>query len=91
MNVRIPEDAWFKSSYSTQEAGACLEVANLTWSKSSYSGQQGGTCVEVADLTTAVGVRDSKDKTGPALLIPAAAWTAFVSGVRAGRIGHPAE
>ncbi|MFK4269129.1 DUF397 domain-containing protein [Streptomyces milbemycinicus] len=70
MNVRISEDAWFKSSHSTQEGGAC---------------------VEVADLTTAVGVRDSKDKTGPALLIPPVAWTAFVSGVRTGRIGHPAE
>ncbi|MGW3566043.1 DUF397 domain-containing protein [Streptomyces sp. NPDC000941] len=65
MIVRIPEDAWFKSSYSTQEAGAC---------------------VEIADLTTAVGVRDSKDKTGPALLIPATAWAAFVSGVRTGRL-----
>ncbi|MER7793888.1 DUF397 domain-containing protein [Streptomyces sp. NPDC097640] len=62
-----------------------------TWFKSSYSGQQGGTCVEIADLTTAVGVRDSKDKSGPALLIPAAAWAAFVGGVRTGRIGHPAE
>lgn len=65
MNVHIPEDAWFKSSYSTQEAGACVEIANLT---------------------TAVGVRDSKNKTGPALLIPAAAWDAFVSGVRTGRL-----
>ncbi|MEU5639580.1 DUF397 domain-containing protein [Streptomyces milbemycinicus] len=56
------------------------------WFKSSYSGQQGGTCVEIADLTTKVGVRDSKDKTGPALLISAAAWAAFVSGVRTGRL-----
>jgi hypothetical protein len=60
MNVRISEDAWFKSSYSTQEGGAC---------------------VEIADLTTAIGVRDSKDKSGPILLIPAAAWAAFVSGI----------
>jgi hypothetical protein len=70
MNVRISEDAWFKSSYSTQEGGAC---------------------VEIADLTTAIGVRDSKDKTGPALLIPPAAWAEFVGGVRTGRIGRPAE
>ncbi|MFD8382926.1 DUF397 domain-containing protein [Streptomyces sp. NPDC059679] len=65
MNVHISEGAWFKSSYSTQEAGACVEIANLT---------------------TAVGVRDSKNKTGPTLLIPATAWTAFVSGVRTGRL-----
>ncbi|MGO4419307.1 DUF397 domain-containing protein [Streptomyces sp. MCAF7] len=57
-----------------------------TWFKSSYSGQDPSACVEVADLTTAVGVRDSKDKTGPALLIPATAWAAFVSGVRTGRL-----
>ncbi|MES4904678.1 MULTISPECIES: DUF397 domain-containing protein [unclassified Streptomyces] len=56
------------------------------WFKSSYSGQQGGTCVEVANLTTTVGVRDSKDTTRPALLIPPAAWAAFVSGVRTGRL-----
>ncbi|MBD3008134.1 MULTISPECIES: DUF397 domain-containing protein [unclassified Streptomyces] len=90
MNV-LKEATWFKSSYSTQEAGACVEVANLTWSKSSYSGQDPSACVEIANLTTAVGVRDSKDKTGPALLIPPAAWAAFVSGVRTGRLGRPIE
>ena len=57
-----------------------------TWFKSSYSGQEPSACVEVANLSTAVGVRDSKDKTGPALLIPATAWAAFVSGVRTGRL-----
>ncbi|MFI1331320.1 DUF397 domain-containing protein [Streptomyces sp. NPDC020845] len=62
-----------------------------TWFKSSYSGQEPSACVEIADLTTAVGVRDSKDKTRPALLIPPAAWAEFVSGVRTGRIGGPAE
>ncbi|MDX3226360.1 DUF397 domain-containing protein [Streptomyces sp. ME19-01-6] len=56
------------------------------WFKSSYSGQEPSACVEIADLTTAVGVRDSKNKTGPALLIPATAWTAFISGVRRGRL-----
>ncbi|MFD8963462.1 DUF397 domain-containing protein [Streptomyces sp. NPDC059568] len=54
------------------------------WSKSSYSSQDGGNCVEIADLTGAVGIRDSKDKTGPALVVPAAAWTFFVDLVTAG-------
>ncbi|MFE4826718.1 DUF397 domain-containing protein [Streptomyces sp. NPDC056672] len=54
------------------------------WSKSSYSSQDGGNCVEIADLTGAVGVRDSKDKTGPALVVPAAAWTSFVDLVTPG-------
>ncbi|KAK1179889.1 DUF397 domain-containing protein [Streptomyces sp. NBS 14/10] len=57
-----------------------------TWFKSTYSGQDPSACVEIADLTTAVGVRDSKDKSGPALLIPPAAWTEFVRGIRTGRL-----
>ncbi|MGW1192282.1 DUF397 domain-containing protein [Streptomyces sp. NPDC002559] len=37
---------WFKSSYSSDEGGACLEVA-YEWRKSSYSGSEGGQCLEV--------------------------------------------
>ncbi|MEU6175567.1 DUF397 domain-containing protein [Streptantibioticus parmotrematis] len=37
---------WFKSSYSGDEGGACVEVA-YDWRKSSYSGSDGGQCVEV--------------------------------------------
>lgn len=38
---------WFKSSYSGDEGGACLEVA-YAWRKSSYSSDEGGQCLEVA-------------------------------------------
>ncbi|MEU6486317.1 DUF397 domain-containing protein [Streptomyces sp. NPDC046887] len=38
---------WFKSSYSGDEGGQCLEVA-YEWFKSSYSGSEGGQCLEVA-------------------------------------------
>lgn len=38
---------WFKSSYSGDVGGQCLEVA-LEWRKSSYSGDAGGDCLEVA-------------------------------------------
>jgi hypothetical protein len=38
---------WFKSSYSNDEGGACVEVA-LEWRTSSYSNSEGGECVEVA-------------------------------------------
>ncbi|MFI0779805.1 DUF397 domain-containing protein [Streptomyces sp. NPDC021212] len=41
------ELAWFKSSYSDTQGGACVEVA-LSWRKSSYSNSEGGACVEVA-------------------------------------------
>ncbi|MFI9064497.1 DUF397 domain-containing protein [Streptomyces sp. NPDC053429] len=40
------ELVWFKSSYSGDEGGQCLEVA-VAWRKSSYSGDEGGACVEV--------------------------------------------
>jgi Domain of unknown function (DUF397) len=41
---------WHKSSYSSGNGGACVEVAALngvTWRKSSYSSGNGGNCVEV--------------------------------------------
>lgn len=68
---------WFKSSYSGQEGGNCIEVA-LSWSKSSYSGTNGGNCVEVATCPHTIHVRDSKDLTVPALTLSPAAWSAFV-------------
>jgi Domain of unknown function (DUF397) len=50
------------------------------WRKSSYSNDSGGECVEVADgLPGVVPVRDSKNPTGPALLVNARAWQAFVT------------
>jgi hypothetical protein len=52
------------------------------WFKSSYSNDTGGNCIEIADLTTQVGIRDSKKKTGPALVVPATAWSSFISLVR---------
>ncbi|MGW3300061.1 DUF397 domain-containing protein [Streptomyces rubiginosohelvolus] len=60
------------------------------WFTSSYS-ENGGACVEVATNLAAphgiVPVRDSKNVTGPALTVPAAAFSAFVAGIRAGDFG----
>ncbi|MBQ1017159.1 DUF397 domain-containing protein [Micromonospora sp. D93] len=57
-------------------------MSNLTgavWRKSSRSGGNGGQCVEVADnLSGIVGVRDSKDPSGPALTFDPQTWKAFV-------------
>jgi Domain of unknown function (DUF397) len=36
---------WRKSSYSSSNGGACVEVG--VWRKSSHSGNSGGNCVEV--------------------------------------------
>ncbi|APS23760.1 regulatory protein [Streptomyces sp. Tue 6075] len=50
-----------------------------TWRKSSFSDGGVNNCIEVADgYPDVVPVRDSKTPTGPALVIAAPAWTAFV-------------
>ncbi|MEV0438054.1 DUF397 domain-containing protein [Streptomyces spectabilis] len=66
---------WFKSSYSTADEPACVEVA---WHKSSYSTADGPDCVEVAPTPSAVHVRDSKDPDGPHLTVTPAAWADFI-------------
>lgn len=72
---------WRKSSYSGGDGGNCLEVA--TWRKSTHSGASGGDCLEVADgHPDIVPVRDSKNPTGPKLVFRAAAWSAFVAGLK---------
>ncbi|MEO3852927.1 DUF397 domain-containing protein [Streptomyces sp. B8F3] len=69
---------WFKSSYSNDEGGECVEVA-IAWRKSSYSNSEGGECVEVAPVPGAVHVRDSKDPHGPHLCFTPEAWSAFLT------------
>ncbi|MFF5445823.1 DUF397 domain-containing protein [Streptomyces sp. NPDC012888] len=76
---------WFKSSYSGDEGGQCLEVA-YAWRKSTHSSEQGGNCVEVAACPHTVHVRDSKRLAdgGPVLDLAPAAWAALTGWV-AGR------
>ncbi|MFV2017217.1 DUF397 domain-containing protein [Micromonospora sp. LOL_023] len=58
------------------------ELSRVHWRKSSRSSASGSNCVEVAALAGGtIGVRDSKDPHGPALLFPAGAWTAFLTTV----------
>ncbi|MCC9312292.1 DUF397 domain-containing protein [Kitasatospora sp. RB6PN24] len=61
--------------------------ALTTWRKSSYSGVNNSNCVEVADgFTSVVPVRDSKNPTGPALVLPANEWSAFISAIKSGTL-----
>ncbi|MEU8284120.1 DUF397 domain-containing protein [Micromonospora sp. NPDC048905] len=54
------------------------------WRKSTRSDD--GNCVEVASAANGtVGVRDSMDATGPLLEFRPATWSAFTSGIRAGK------
>ncbi|MEV4535790.1 DUF397 domain-containing protein [Asanoa sp. NPDC049518] len=55
----------------------------VTWTKSTYSGANGG-CVEWAKLDSEIGVRDSKDKTGPVLTFTRTAWQSFVDATSRG-------
>lgn len=66
------------------------DLSNAKWFKSSRSG---GTkeCVEVAllDNGTVVGVRDSKNPSGPALVFTAAEWDAFTGAMLNGGFSPP--
>ncbi|MEU8795491.1 DUF397 domain-containing protein [Streptomyces sp. NPDC048643] len=55
---------WFKSTYSGDEGGQCLEVA--------HSGPQSG-------KVTVVHLRDSKNPAEPGLRVSPQAWAAFTA------------
>nr|WP_280271855.1 DUF397 domain-containing protein [Nocardia wallacei] len=61
------------------------DLSGAMWFKSSRSGSQ-KECVEVAHLDGGmVGMRDSKDQAGPALIFHPAEWDAFTAGVKDGQ------
>ena len=53
------------------------------WRKSTYSGGNGGDCVEVGTAVTGVVVRDTANRAGAVLALPAGAWRALLREVRA--------
>lgn len=56
-----------------------------SWRKSSYSNGGDANCVEVADgFPGVLPVRDSKRPSGPALVVEAGAWSAFVAAIQRG-------
>ncbi|MGH3717363.1 MAG: DUF397 domain-containing protein [Pseudonocardiaceae bacterium] len=56
------------------------EFSAPAWRTSSRSNGEFA-CVEVAVVPSRVGVRDSKDRSGPALVFPPSAWRVFVGDV----------
>ncbi|MEV2220308.1 DUF397 domain-containing protein [Nocardia vinacea] len=61
-----------------------IDLSGAKWFKSRRS-QDAQACVEVAHLNGGlVGVRDSKDRTGPALVFSPAEWDAFAARVKEG-------
>jgi hypothetical protein len=72
---------WRKSSYSTNDGSNCVEVA--TWRKATYSGGNGGACVEAGIATQGhVLVRDTTNRHGAVLDIPAEAWERFAHSLK---------
>ncbi|WP_433532510.1 DUF397 domain-containing protein [Micromonospora sp. CA-263727] len=64
-----------------------MDMTGAQWRKSSKSGSNGGACVEVADnLPGVVGVRDSKDPTGPVLTFSPTGFASFLGAVKADRL-----
>lgn len=64
-----------------------VDLSTARWRKSSRSN---GTyaCVEVATVEHGVAVRDSKDPTGPALVLPNADWSTFVTALQNGSLSQ---
>lgn len=58
-----------------------MQEQALTWRKASHSSGEGGACVEVAsnEPGRTVLVRDTQDREGFTLRVPAAEWRRFTS------------
>ncbi|MFE7797046.1 DUF397 domain-containing protein [Nocardia sp. NPDC057440] len=66
-----------------------VDLSGAVWFKSSRS-TGSKDCVEVAHLAEGlVGVRDSKNPTGPALVFTPSEWDAFTAGARDGEFDRP--
>jgi hypothetical protein len=55
-----------------------------TWRKASYSATNGN-CIEVADAAPVVLVRDTTDRGGVTLTVPASAWQKFTATIKLAR------
>ena len=64
-----------------------MDTVEPRWRKSRYSGGNGGNCVEVASTPGVVLVRDTTNRAGAVLAIPAAAWERFTSSL----VSRPAD
>jgi hypothetical protein len=58
-------------------------VDDTTWRKASYSGSNGGACVEIGStMARGVAIRDTTDRDGVTITLPAPAWLAFLQTLR---------
>ncbi|MFD0884173.1 DUF397 domain-containing protein [Streptosporangium algeriense] len=63
-------------------------LSTARWRKSSLSGDDGSNCVEVAALPGGHhALRDTKDRTGPALVLTPASWANLVGALKTDALG----
>ncbi|HEX3963081.1 MAG TPA: DUF397 domain-containing protein [Trebonia sp.] len=60
-----------------------MERDSANWRKSTYSAANGGQCVEVGNAACLIAVRDTTDRAGAVLALPAGAWRTLLAEVRA--------
>ncbi|MEU0485196.1 DUF397 domain-containing protein [Streptosporangium sp. NPDC006013] len=61
------------------------ELHSANWRKSSLSGSDGSNCVEITNLSNNHrAIRDSKNPTGPALILTPRQWTTFITTIKNG-------
>jgi hypothetical protein len=53
-----------------------------TWRTAGYTGNGGGNCVEVGHAAGVIVVRDTKDRGGLMLNVPADAWASFITSLK---------
>ena len=58
------------------------ESLDPRWRKASYSSNGGGSCVEAGNFPGAILVRDTTDRDGAVLSIPAEAWQTFTAALQ---------
>lgn len=73
-----------RTMQSSQPRPYCTAEAftGATWRKSSYTQGAQGDCVELAARNGFIGVRDSKNPSGPVLVFTRAGFGVFVAGLR---------
>ncbi|MGW5651101.1 DUF397 domain-containing protein [Streptomyces humi] len=58
-------------------------LSTAQWRRSSYTNADGGNCVEVSDgFPGMVPVRDSKNASGPVVILQDGAWQLFIDGLK---------
>jgi hypothetical protein len=58
------------------------DTIDSPWRKATYSGNGGGNCVEAATSASRVLVRDTADRDGGMLPVPADAWRELITGLK---------